>query len=134
MALTKGYKALLDEAYAEIETVPVDQAKALLEDPDVLFVDIRDIRELERMGVIPGAVHAPRGMLEFWVDPDSPYHKEVFAQNRKLILFCAAAWRSALACKQLQDMGYSPAVAHLEGGFKGWTENGGPVAEKEPRK
>lgn len=130
MALTKGYKALLDEAYAEIETVPFLEAKEQLEDPNVLFVDIRDIRELERMGTIPGAFHAPRGMLEFWVDPESPYYKDAFDQSRKVILFCASAWRSALACKQLKDMGYGP-VAHLEGGFKGWKENGGPVAEEK---
>ncbi len=101
-----------------------------MEDPDVLFVDIRDIRELERVGTIPGAFHAPRGMLEFWVDPESPYYKDTFDQNRKIILFCASAWRSALACKQLQDMGYGP-VAHLEGGFKAWKDNGGPVAEEK---
>jgi len=128
MALKKGYKALLDEAYGEIETVPVADALGLLEDPGVRFIDIRDIRELERSGTIPGAYHAPRGMLEFWVDPDSPYHKDVFDEDKKFILFCASAWRSALAAKQLQDMGFGP-VAHLEGGFKGWTTAGGPVSD-----
>jgi len=130
MQLTKGYKALLDEAYAEIETVPFAEAREHLEDPDWLFVDIRDIRELERGGTIPGSFHAPRGMLEFWVDPESPYHKDAFDQGRKVLLFCASAWRSALACKALKDMGYGP-VAHLEGGFKGWKDNGGPVAEEK---
>lgn len=130
MALTKGYKALLDEAYAEIETVPVDDAKALLDDESVLFVDIRDIRELQRSGTIPGAFHAPRGMLEFWVDPESPYHKAEFASGKKFVLFCASAWRSALATKQLQDMGLTP-IAHLEGGFTKWRDTGGPVQDLE---
>ncbi len=130
MPLTKGYKALLDEAYAAIETVPLDEALARLEDPDWLFVDIRDVRELERAGTIPGSFHAPRGMLEFWVDPDSPYYKDTLGQGRKALLFCASAWRSALACKALQDMGYGP-VAHLEGGFSAWKNNGGPVAEEK---
>lgn len=130
MALTKGYKKLLEEAYGQIETVPVEEAKALLEDPDVQFVDIRDVRELQRTGTIPGAFHAPRGMLEFWVDPESPYYKDIFGSGKKFVFYCASAWRSALATKTLQDMGLAP-VAHLEGGFTKWKESGGPVQEPE---
>ena len=125
-ALTKGVRALVAEAKAEIETVPIDDAKQLLGREDVLFVDIRDIRELDREGRIPGAMHAPRGMLEFWVDPESPYHKPVLSEGKKLVLFCAGAMRSALAAKTLQDMGMSN-VAELEGGFGGWKAAGGAV-------
>lgn len=126
MAITKGFRALLDEAYAAIVTVPVAEALPLVGHQDVQFVDIRDIRELQREGTIPGAFHAPRGMLEFWVDPDSPYFKSVFASGTPLLLFCASGWRSALACKTLQDMGLTD-VAHIEGGFNGWRDGGGPV-------
>ena len=129
MKLKKGVKQLVAEANAEIETVPVAGAAALLDDPEVQFVDIRDVRELEREGMVPGAFHAPRGMLEFWVDPDSPYHKDVFASGKKFVLYCQSAWRSALATKALRDMGLEP-VAHVEGGFRAWKEAGHPVAEK----
>lgn len=133
MKLKKSVKQLVAEANAEIETVPVAGAAALLDDPDVQFVDIRDVRELEREGMVPGAFHAPRGMLEFWVDPDSPYHKDVFATGKKFVLYCQSAWRSALATKALKDMGFEP-IAHLEGGFRGWKEAGHPVGEKPSRK
>ncbi|HCS68797.1 MAG TPA: rhodanese [Rhodospirillaceae bacterium] len=133
MKLKKGVKQLVAEANAEIETVPVAGAAALLDDPEVQFVDIRDVRELEREGMVPGAFHAPRGMLEFWVDPDSPYHKDVFASGKKFVLYCQSAWRSALATKALKDMGLGP-VAHVEGGFRAWKEAGHPVAEKPSRK
>ncbi len=133
MKLKKGVKQLVAEANAEVETVPVAGAAALLDDPGVQFVDIRDVRELEREGMVPGAFHAPRGMLEFWVDPDSPYHKDVFASGKKFVLYCQSAWRSALATKALQDMGLEP-VAHVEGGFRAWKEAGHPVAEKASRK
>ncbi|HWP18952.1 MAG TPA: rhodanese-like domain-containing protein [Burkholderiaceae bacterium] len=132
MALKKGYRALVDEALSQVTTYSVEQARAKLDDPSVQFVDVRDVRELEREGVIPGAVHAPRGMLEFWVDPQSPYHRPVFAEDKEFVLFCAAGWRSALAAKTLQDMGL-PRVAHIEGGFTAWRAAGAPVAEK-PRK
>lgn len=131
MAVTKGYKALLDEAYAQVQTVPLAEARALFGDPDVVFIDIRDVRELERDGMIPGAFHAPRGMLEFWVDPDSPYFKPVFGEDRRFLLYCASAWRSALSAKTLQDMGL-PFVCHLEGGFKAWKDSGGPVGPRNP--
>ncbi len=130
MQLKKGYKQLVAEAMARVETVPLDQARALLADPDVLFVDIRDVRELEREGMIPGAFHAPRGMLEFWVDPESPYYKDVFGSGRRFVLYCGSAWRSALAAAVLQDMGL-PRVAHLEGGFSAWKKAGAPVAARE---
>jgi len=133
MALKTTVKDMMAAANAEIATIPFDEAKAMLENDDVQFVDIRDVRELERDGMIPGALHAPRGMLEFWVDPTSPYHKEIFASGKTFVLYCASAWRSALATKTLQDMGLMP-VAHLEGGFGNWKKNGGPVAEKPSKK
>jgi len=132
-AMKKGYQQLIDEANAQIETVALDGAAALLDDPDVMFVDIRDVRELEREGMIPGALHAPRGMLEFWVDPDCKYHKEVFASGKKFVFYCASAWRSALTTATLQDMGLER-VSHLEGGFSAWKEAGNPVGEKPTKK
>src|SRR3546814_9405038 len=103
--VNKGYKKLLEEANAEIETVDAAKAKELHGDDGVVFVDIRDIRELQRDGTIPGAVHAPRGMLEFWVDPESPYHRDVFASGKKFLFYCASGWRSALATQAVQRMG-----------------------------
>jgi rhodanese-related sulfurtransferase len=133
MALTKGYQQLLDEALAQVTTLAVDEARALHGRDDVIFVDVRDVRELENDGVMPGAVHAPRGMLEFWVDPASPYHREVFArEGATYVLFCALGWRSALAAKTLQDMGLAR-VAHIGGGFTAWREAGAPVAHKAPK-
>lgn len=131
--VTKGVKQLVAEANAEIETIGQDDAKKLLDDENVTFVDIRDVRELERDGMIPGAFHAPRGMLEFWVDPDSPYYKDVFGSGKKFILYCASAWRSALATKALKEMGLTP-VAHLEGGFSAWKKAGLPVGERPHKK
>ncbi|HRI18379.1 MAG TPA: rhodanese-like domain-containing protein [Burkholderiaceae bacterium] len=124
-------KSLVDEAMVQVTTYTPEQARALHGHPGVQFVDVRDIRELEREGVIPGAIHAPRGMLEFWVDPESPYHRDVFAQDKEYVLFCALGWRSALATKTLMDMGLER-VAHIEGGFEGWKQAGGPV-EAKPR-
>ena len=129
MKLKIGYQALINDAMAQVETVPLDQAQKLLADPSTVFVDIRDIRELEREGMIPNALHAPRGMLEFWVDPDSPYYKPIFGEGRRLVLYCASAWRSALAAETLQRMGV-PNVSHLEGGYSAWKKAGLPVAEK----
>ncbi|RMD94041.1 MAG: rhodanese-like domain-containing protein [Alphaproteobacteria bacterium] len=122
----KPVSEMVAEAKARIESIPVEEALALHGRPDVLFVDIRDVRELRREGRIPGAFHAPRGMLEFWVDPASPYHKPELADGRKLVLFCASSWRSALAAEVLMDMGH-PAVAELAGGFTAWRAAGGPV-------
>jgi rhodanese-related sulfurtransferase len=121
---------MVDEAMAAITTHSVDDAISMHGRDDVQFIDIRDVRELDREGVIPGAFHAPRGMLEFWVDPESPYHKPVFARaDTQYVLFCAAGWRSALATRTLQEMGLEN-VAHVEGGFEAWKKAGGPVAEK----
>ena len=133
MMITKGASQLVADANSEIETVSLEDGKSLLDDDGVVFVDIRDVRELEREGMIPGALHAPRGMLEFWVDPDSPYHKDIFASGKKFIFYCAGAQRSALATKAVQNMGLTP-VAHLEGGFGGWKESGAPVSQRERRK
>ena len=130
--ITKGIKELCEEAEAEIETIEAADAIALQGNDDVQLVDIRDIRELWREGAVPGAQHAPRGMLEFWVDPDSPYHKEAFASGKKFVFFCAGGLRSALATKAVQDMGLRP-VAHIKGGFSAWKEADGPVVEKEKK-
>ncbi|TVR06079.1 MAG: rhodanese-like domain-containing protein [Salinarimonadaceae bacterium] len=130
--ITRGYKVLLDEANAAIETLDVAAARALHGSEEVVFVDLRDPRELRREGVVPGAFHCPRGMLEFWIDPESPYHKPVFAQDRRFVFFCAAGWRSALAAKTAQDMGLSP-VAHIAGGFSAWREAGAPVEQVEDK-
>jgi rhodanese-related sulfurtransferase len=132
MPMKKGYRQLVDEAMAQVKTYSVDEAKAKLADPKVQFVDVRDVRELEREGIIPGAFAAPRGMIEFWIDPDSPYFKPVFGENKEFIFFCAAGWRSALTTKTVQDMGLER-VAHIEGGFTAWKEAGGPVGPKESK-
>lgn len=132
MSLILGYEDLIANAMAQIETVPLDQAKTLLDDENTVFVDIRDVRELEREGMIPGAFHAPRGMLEFWVDPKSPYFKPIFGEGKRLVLYCASAWRSSLATETLQKMGV-PRVCHLEGGFSAWKKAGLAVAEKHPK-
>jgi len=133
MPITKGYKQLIAEARAKIRTLSLEESKDKFDDPDVVFVDIRDVRELEREGMIPGALHAPRGMLEFWVDPESPYHKEIFSSGREFVLYCHSAWRSSLATATLQDMGLSP-VSHIEGGFESWKEAGLPVVERPRHK
>lgn len=129
MAIIKGHQQLIAEARARIRTLSLEEARALLDDPQVQFVDIRDVRELEREGMVPGAVHAPRGMLEFWVDPESPYYREVFGSGKTFVLYCQSAWRSSLATAALQDMGLAP-VCHFEGGFRAWKEAGYPVEEK----
>jgi rhodanese-related sulfurtransferase len=126
LTITKGYKSLLDEANAAVETLDVDAAKKLLDDDTVVMVDLRDPRELEREGKIPGAFHCPRGMLEFWIDPESPYAKPIFQEDKKFVFFCAGGWRSALAAKTAQDMGLKP-VAHINGGFGAWKKSGGAV-------
>jgi len=124
-----GYEELIAHAMAQIETVPLEKAQDLLVDPDTVFIDIRDARELEREGMIPNAMHAPRGMLEFWVDPDSPYYKPIFGEDKRLVLYCASAWRSALATETLQRMGV-PKVVHLEGGFSAWKKAQLPIVAK----
>lgn len=129
-----GYKQLCAEAEAEIETVDVDQAIALSDREDVQLVDIRDIRELQREGKVPGAFHCPRGMLEFWIDPESPYHKELFAEDKRFVFFCGGGMRSALAAQIAQRMGLKP-VCHIKGGFDAWRTAGGAIeqmAQKAP--
>ncbi|SPJ31093.1 rhodanese-like domain-containing protein [Falsiruegeria mediterranea] len=127
--ITKGIKTLLAEANAQVKTMPVAEAKTLYDNDAYVFIDLRDIRELQRAGMIPGAFSCPRGMLEFWIDPDSPYHKDVFNQDKTYVFYCASAWRSALSAKVAQEMGLSP-VLHLEGGFTEWLKQDGPVQEK----
>ena len=130
--MKKGYKALLAEAEAVIETVPVEQALALHGDPGVVFVDLRDPREIQREGKIPGAFSCPRGMLEFWVDPESPYAKPVFQEDKRFLFYCASAWRSALATRTVQEMGLEK-VAHVGGGFTAWKTAGGAVEMPEKK-
>ncbi|WP_169567887.1 rhodanese-like domain-containing protein [Sneathiella limimaris] len=130
--MKKTVKEMVADANSRIETISVDQAKALLGNEDVQFVDIRDVRELYREGAVPGAMHAPRGMLEFWVDPESPYHRPEFASGKKFVFFCAAGWRSALATDTVQSMGLEN-VCHIDGGFGAWKEAGGPTEEKSPK-
>ncbi len=124
--MKKGYKALLDEANAEIEAVSPAEAAAEAKSGEAVLIDIRDVRELRRDGMVPGAKHCPRGMLEFWIDPESPYHKPLFASGKTFIFFCAGGLRSALATKTAQDMGLSP-VKHIEGGYSAWKEAGLPI-------
>jgi len=131
--ITIGYKALCEAAEREIETLPVEHAVKLAGRDDTVLVDIRDIRELEREGRVPGAFHCPRGMLEFWIDPQSPYHKSVFAQDKKFVFFCAGGLRSALAAQIAQRMGLKP-VAHIQGGFGAWKKTGGPIEAPKANK
>ncbi|SFJ81181.1 Rhodanese-related sulfurtransferase [Bosea sp. OK403] len=130
--ITKGYKALLAEAEAAVETLSVEQARALHGRDDVVFVDLRDPRELEREGRMPEAFHCPRGMLEFWIDPQSPYAKPVFSQDKRFVFFCAGGWRSALAALTAQEMGLKP-VAHIAGGFSAWKKAGAPFDAAESK-
>jgi rhodanese-related sulfurtransferase len=127
--ITTGYQALLDAANARVRAVPPQEAKSLLGREDHIFIDLRDPRELEREGMMPGAFHCPRGMLEFWIDPASPYHKDVFARDVTFVFFCAGGWRSALAAATALDMGLKP-VVHLAGGFSAWTKAGGKVERR----
>jgi len=129
----RGIKALIDQANAEIETINAAEAIKLAHNDDVVIVDIRDPREIERDGRIPGAFSCTRGMLEFWIDPASPYAKPIFQQEKKFIFHCAGGLRSALAAKTAQDMGLKP-VAHMGGGFGAWRDAGGPVEQVEPKK
>ena len=131
--ITRGIKSLLDEADAEIETLTAEQAIKAAQDRDVVIVDIRDPREIERDGRVPGAFACTRGMLEFWIDPQSPYAKPIFQEDKKFVFYCAGGLRSALAAKTAQDMGLRP-VAHIGGGFAAWRDAGGPVEKWEPKK
>ena len=124
--ITRSAQSLVNAATAAITAIDAPAAVALAADPTIQFVDIRDPRELARDGRIPGAFHCPRGMLEFWIDPASPYHKPVFAQDRRFVFFCGSGWRSALSTKTAQDMGLAP-VAHIRGGITAWIAAGGPI-------
>ena len=137
MTITKGFRVLVDEAMAQVKTYTVAEVMAKSADANakdkVQIVDIRDVRELKD-GTVTGSMHAPRCMLEFWVDPESPYHKKIWADDSKeFILFCGAGWRSALAAKTLQDMGMTN-VAHIDGGYEAWVNAGGPTETLEARK
>ena len=129
----RGIKSMIDEANAEIETMSATDAIKVSKSGDVVIVDIRDPREIERDGRIPGAFACTRGMLEFWIDPASPYAKPVFQQDKKFIFHCAGGLRSALAAKTAKDMGLKP-VAHIGGGLAAWRDAGGPVEKWEPKK
>jgi rhodanese-related sulfurtransferase len=131
--ISTGFRALVDDAEREIENLSVEDALKLHGRDDVVFVDLRDIRELNREGRMPGAFHCTRGMLEFWIDPESPYHKPVFAEDKRFVFFCAGGWRSALAAQTAQHMGMKP-VAHIRGGFSEWKKSGKPVELPEEKK
>jgi rhodanese-related sulfurtransferase len=124
--ITRSVEDLVAEAASKIRTLSIGEAREMLGRDDVLFIDVRDVRELAESGRIPGARHVPRGLLEFWIDPKSPYHKEFLAEDKTFIFYCAVDWRSALCTRVAQDMGLAP-VAHLQGGFNAWKEAGGPV-------
>ncbi len=126
MAVKIGFKELVARAEAEVVTIPVQEALAAAADSATTFIDLRDIRELWREGKIPGAVHVPRGMLEFWIDPESPYHKPLFTEARRFIFYCNLGWRSAMAAQVAQLMGLEN-VCHIAGGFTAWCEAGGPM-------
>ena len=130
--ITLGHEALMERARSKVKNVSAEETLQMLGDPDTVIVDIRDVRELEREGRIPGSFHAPRGLLEFWVDPKSPYHKPIFAEDKTFIIHCASGWRSLLATELLQDMGLKP-VLNLEGGFAAWKEAGGTVEKYEKK-
>ncbi|MFK7836041.1 MAG: rhodanese-like domain-containing protein [Sulfitobacter sp.] len=131
MALKTTAAEMVANARARIEEVETADGIAMVADPNVQIVDLRDPRERERTGFIPGSFHCPRGMLEFWVDPESPYFKEVFAQDKKFVFHCASGWRSAISVATLQDMGFE--AAHLKEGFGGWEKAGGPIEKTAPK-
>jgi len=131
--IRKGIKQLIAEAERRSKGISIEEARKRLGDPGTVFVDIRDVRELEREGMIPGAFHAPRGMLEFWVDPESPYFKPVFGEAKTFILYCQADWRGTLAAAALGDMGMDN-VLHLEGGYGEWKKAGGPTGARPEKK
>lgn len=131
-SITKGIEQLLSEANAVVSAIDSAEAQGLAASEDHVFVDLRDIREIQREGKIPGAFSCPRGMLEFWIDPASPYHKEVFAQDKTFIFYCASGWRSALSARAAMEMGLAP-VKHLEGGFSAWKKADAPVETVERR-
>lgn len=130
--ITRGIKQLVADANAEIETLSVEDAIAAHGNDDVVLVDLRDVRELAHDGKVPGSFHMPRGMLEFWIDPESPYFKELFHADKRFVFYCSKGWRSALATQTAQRMGLKR-VCHIDGGFEAWREAGGPVAAHEKK-
>ena len=131
MSLKLSAAQMVANARARIEEIETPDAIAMVGDPSVQIVDLRDPRERERTGFIPGSFHCPRGMLEFWIDPDSPYFKDVFAQDKKFVFHCASGWRSAISVATLQDMGFD--AAHIKEGFGAWEKAGGPVERVMPK-
>ncbi|MDJ0614982.1 MAG: rhodanese-like domain-containing protein [Rhizobiaceae bacterium] len=129
--LKRSSAEMVAEAKAKIEEIETVDLIAMANDPDVVIVDIRDIRERQRSGYIPGSVHAPRGMVEFWIDPESPYFKDIFAEDKKFVFHCASGWRSALTVATLQDMGFE--AAHLREGFTSWEKQNGPIEFPEKK-
>jgi len=129
--LKKTVKNMVAEAKSKINEIDAKDAIKFFNDENVIFIDIRDIRERQKLGFIPGSFHAPRGMLEFWIDPESPYFKDIFNTNKKYIFHCAAGWRSALAVSTLNDMGFE--ASHITDGFAGWVEEKGPVEFKSKK-
>ena len=129
--LKKTVKNMVAEAKLKINEIDAKEAIKFFNDENVIFIDIRDIRERQKLGFIPGSFHAPRGMLEFWIDPESPYFKDIFNTNKKYIFHCAAGWRSALAVSTLKDMGFE--ASHITNGFAGWVEEKGPVEFKSKK-
>jgi rhodanese-related sulfurtransferase len=131
ISLKTSAAEMVTQARAQIEEIETPDLITMMDDPNVIIVDIRDIRERQRSGYIPGSFHAPRGMIEFWIDPESPYHKDIFAQEgKKYVFHCASGWRSALTVATLQDMGFE--AAHLKEGFSTWEKQGGPVEQQDP--
>ena len=126
--IKKSFKQLVDEAEAAIETLSAEDAVRLHGREHVVMVDLRDVRELKREGRVPGSFHMPRGMLEFWIDPSSPYHKDIFSQNKRFVFYCNKGWRSALATRAAQEMGLEN-VCHVGGGFSAWQAAGGPTED-----
>jgi len=128
--LKKSAADMVANARSRIEEIETADLISMVGDPNVVIVDLRDIRERQRSGFIPGSFHAPRGMIEFWVDPDSPYFKEIFGEDKKFVFHCASGWRSALTTETLQDMGFE--AAHLKAGFSDWLKQGGPIEPGQP--
>ena len=126
-----GIMQLAEQALSEIESISAEDAVARRDSGELVFVDVRDIREIEKSDTITGSHHAPRGMIEFWSDPESPYHREIYADASKTyVLFCNGNPRSALSAKALKDMGITN-VAQLSGGMPAWRECGGPTITKQ---
>ena len=125
MALKISAATMVANARQRIQEIETVDAIKMVDDPDVVIVDLRDPRERERSGFIPGSFHCPRGMVEFWVDPESPYFKPVFGEDKTFVFHCASGWRSAITVATLQDMGFE--AAHLKEGFSTWETQGGPV-------